>query len=990
MAATSTLPIGPPEEKHNPGQEEYKKLTRHYNPDDKDNQPAGDPTDPRGNGSQPSQEQLSAAERNPAGDDGGSFYRKTGQGKGRFGARRFSLGGRITRRRAIFGGGMIGTIVTLLVFLTLSSGPLGFIHVAQMMERFHFSHQQNATDDRMGRIYRFARSGGKVGETRLGWLGSKMHANMLADLEKIGIKPVYGRLDTYEGFEIDRSSKASPYKDMSNAELTEALKQKGVNPSEIKINGAKATVSVKGYINQRRSLGFLVDQMGESNIPGSVRVRVMSRYGLVTWHPLKILDKKLNSKLSSLYDNWKSERDEQLATGKEAGSVDGTAAEETDENGKKTPVPAEKTDLTSSKTKEILGGIKDSTGLKVAGGATLGVGVVCTAKSVNENVGNIRYAQVVAPLIRIAMYAIVTGNQIMTGQGVDSTTVSFLAKSLQELDANGNVVSSWSQAAPIQAHEGQTGGIGIESPNDPNQPSQEGILDAIKNAPISWLSWTNGPAVNKLCSTAGQAIAGGIGFLVGVFSGGTVTTAFSAVASALIVPRAIDKISNFLSGEAVNVAGTGAQWGNNVDYGSRLAANTMALQFGGTELNDSQSAELEAFENSKSQAEFNSKSIAYKLFNTYDDRSVASKLIDNTSPSVTQNVNRVASMFMNVGKSFANLSSIFSPKALAAPKPFDYGFNEVGFSQEELNNPLVSDPFANADVIATVLDGVNGGKYTEKARLCFGVDIHQIPDPDDPSKQLWDVVPADKPVNPYDANTYPSDCKNPKNKEINQDDWLRLRFFIMDTGAMEGYACYKGDDMSCANDGFDSTPSDSSISDSGGSLPSGSVKDLASQLMQYVKNDKVICVGSGGFDTGCSDISNTAKGVSIKGGKGCQVDNLQPNLVGMLLELAQMGHTFTLTALCSDHSNDGLGGHSGGRAADFNTIDGQSMGPLDAPWDQAKIVAAFKLDRDIASFMPNSTGFGQQQCHPAFDFLSNFNQFDDSCHHQHVQVVGGE
>jgi hypothetical protein len=44
------------------------------------------------------------------------------------------------------------------------------------------------------------------------------------------------------------------------------------------------------------------------------------------------------------------------------------------------------------------------------------------------------------------------------------------------------------------------------------------------------------------------------------------------------------------------------------------------------------------------------------------------------------------------------------------------------------------------------------------------------------------------------------------------------------------------------------------------------------------------------------------------------------------------------------------------------------------------------LDQDVASFMPKSTGFGQVQCHPTFDFLSSFVTFSDACHHQHIQV----
>jgi hypothetical protein len=93
-----------------------------------------------------------------------------------------------------------------------------------------------------------------------------------------------------------------------------------------------------------------------------------------------------------------------------------------------------------------------------------------------------------------------------------------------------------------------------------------------------------------------------------------------------------------------------------------------------------------------------------------------------------------------------------------------------------------------------------------------------------------------------------------------------------------------------------------------------------------------------------------------------------------------------LSAICSDHGSNPASLHHQGKAADFNVIDGVFMGPNDTPWTGNKITAGKKLDQDVASFMPKSTGFGQVQCHPTFDFLSSFVTFSDACHHQHIQV----
>lgn len=179
-----------------------------------------------------------------------------------------------------------------------------------------------------------------------------------------------------------------------------------------------------------------------------------------------------------------------------------------------------------------------------------------------------------------------------------------------------------------------------------------------------------------------------------------------------------------------------------------------------------------------------------------------------------------------------------------------------------------------------------------------------------------------------------------------------------------------------------------------GSLPTGSAQDLAKQLVPYVNKGKIQCLSSG-----CPDIVNTANGKSIKTG-ACLVDSLQPGLLGLLVGLAQMGHTFILSALCSDHSTpDGITLHQGGRAADFNTIDGVFMGPsATTPWSGAKIKVGEKLDQDAASLIPNKkqlqfgqvgAGSGYPACHPAWSFQSGYTTYPDGCHHQHLAVEPG-
>jgi hypothetical protein len=159
---------------------------------------------------------------------------------------------------------------------------------------------------------------------------------------------------------------------------------------------------------------------------------------------------------------------------------------------------------------------------------------------------------------------------------------------------------------------------------------------------------------------------------------------------------------------------------------------------------------------------------------------------------------------LNTGQIFSVLPNTIFKSADAETAPYDYGSPEHGFSQQDLDNPDIEDPFANADAAATVLDGADGQKYIDKASKCFGIDLKKVTG-DDSTDMIWDAIPADEPPNPYDPTKYPQDCAAPT--ELDKNNWLKVRFFIFDTGIMEGYACYHGDHQSCANDGFDSSGS---------------------------------------------------------------------------------------------------------------------------------------------------------------------------------------
>jgi hypothetical protein len=868
------------------------------------------------------------------------------------------------------------SIATILVTLGLGGGFMGFsvlqgpaelVHIAQILQKAHFSHQEDASDGRMGKLYRYMTKDNSPGETRLSYLESKYNDRLVSQMNEKGFSPDFDKTTgELKGFTIDTTERQSPFYGQSSEEIKTTLTSQGI-PAET-LDSGKIYSEAKGYRNQTKASKFFIKQLGKSKLSNAVRVRVFKKYGWVTWHPLQKLDKKLNQSVLDRYKAWKDAREERLKNGVKGTTIDASGAVEENPDGSKTPVNETADVGDSSKIKDILGQVHSSGTLKVTGGVAAASGLVCAAKAVNDNIGDIRYFQIIKPLMRMGSDAVTVGNQVMSGKDVDMETASFVAKSLRDSKSG----TSWTQAESIRSELGESGGV----------PMDAATKDLITEGSPSWLSWTNSGAIGALCSTFGQVATGVVSVTLGILSGGAISTASSVVAGEIGGKFVIDKLSSLLSGEAVNVAASGAAWGNDINFGSRLFGNAMALSSGGVKLSTAQVSVLDADTESADRQDFASRNFIARAFDPYDQRSLAGKTID-TIPTISS-YSDVASIAQSLPTTFMKAlkspASLFTKKTQAASL-YDYGFEEVGFSKDDLGDNSVSDPYQNAELAAKILDknGQSGTPdYISRAQKCFGINIQKD------SNGKWETVAADN-VDEVYKKIYDktSDYDSQGCIDKTNQDWLRVRFFIFDSGLMDGWACYEDDEEACTNvsSGDSSEAPESTTPVSSGSVPTGSAKDLAQQLKQYVDQGKVKCLSSG-----CPDIVKTANGQSIKGGQGCLVDALDPQLLGMLIKLVQMNHTFILSALCSDHHNDGPNGHAGGKAADFNTIDGVFMGPNDVPWTGQKITAGKKLDQDAASFMPKNTGFGQMQCHPQFSFLSGFETFNDACHHQHIEV----
>ncbi|MGH7233959.1 MAG: hypothetical protein ACREF7_00735, partial [Candidatus Saccharimonadales bacterium] len=289
------------------------------------------------------------------------------------------------------------------------------------------------------------------------------------------------------------------------------------------------------------------------------------------------------------------------------------------------------------------------------------------------------------------------------------------------------------------------------------------------------------------------------------FIGGPISAGFGLLVSSLVTPSIVSTLAHWIAGEAIDPNATGATYGNDINYGARLAANDQAIAAGGQALTDQESSQLSETEQCTSQLNFHSQSLAYLLVNPDDDRSLVSRLMDNVSPSVTQNVASLAHGIMNFGSYITGLPrDLFSSIVHAAPKtPYNYGFPEYGFSEAEMNNPAVENPFTNAGDVEQMLGDPSQGASSQgayiiqQAQTCFGVTI--APTTESDGEVVWGVT---------GGNTVPTYASINKDSQCSDTStwWLQVRMFIFDTEDLESVACFEGDEESCDNVDFGMSP----------------------------------------------------------------------------------------------------------------------------------------------------------------------------------------
>ncbi|MEX1995176.1 MAG: hypothetical protein WD887_00150 [Candidatus Saccharimonadales bacterium] len=877
------------------------------------------------------------------------------------------------KRQAALGGGLIGTVIGAFFFFYFS-GPLQFIHLAQLMERFHFSANQDQSDDRFVKLSRYIhhRSSGKVENVRLGYFQNKFADRIESKMNKSGIQTSYTEILGFrDGYIVDPQKLGTldlgidDTKNMSLAEVKASIDKRFPGLQISFTDDGKLFIDSRnmGYFKQRALTKLMMRNSGYSKVTSSIGARIMGKRAGITWHPIKKLDNKILRSAEARYLEWKTNRSKTITNGADPtlGSRADPRAdpEATDEDNRRTESRASSTAaeadsvITDAQTasegvnngdSDAVGKFRARLGVKVALGGSSVIGVACLAKGLDDKAGEIKQAQVVMPLIRLAMEAVSLGGQVMSGDDIQMEQLGFYNNQLNGKDAKGNK-TTWINAKSIQSQLGN---------KDKGEPADETLKTISQGTPFGFL---NDGAVKvgltPLCSTGGQ-----VAFTVVSFLGGPVAGTAQLIVGEIINRAIMPDLAKWLAGKAVDPYVAGADYGNYVNYGSHLAANAQAMTSGGRELNDSETTQLATIQAASSQKEFNSHSFAYKLFNPYDHRSTAGQLAMNTRPDILQNVSMLASSILNPSKILASVSSLFSPKASAATGSYDFGIPKYGFSVEEINDELVKNPYKNAeDVVGSILPA--HPDYIERAEKCYGVTI-------DPT--TYDITSFDGTTPTYeDFGDEKCNDKSPT--------WRQVRFYIFDTQTMTSAACYEGDDQACIEVGFDISEFTSPTSPTETAV--GSSQELAQAVLNLQASGRI------SFTT---DLAKQAVEAAAAG-KPSQIEArctnagrssayLSSQLLGAVVTIAKT-HKLGLgyfTNGCHSAGSD----HYEGRAVDINLVDGRAAtgGDRDRPFMH-----------EVTGILPEGSGMGEAQCSSiSISPIRSIRLFSDSCDHIHIDV----
>ncbi len=712
------------------------------------------------------------------------------------------------RRKATMGGGLAGLVLGGSFFaLSVVSGPLQFIHLAQTLSHFHLSKNENSSDERTSRLLIYSLSGNPA-KGRLGIVGNKAADKWEAKLvEKTGMRPVYsaktGRLRGFEIVNDDKAFSTLGTNDASNRDkaVLEKLAGKGAdfkNAGDFKgqdirgINGKAIDPNTKilalggdetkaNFKEARQLTKVLGRQTGVSKSVSHIGSRLLIKRAGIDFHPLKNVKRKATDKLADYREERRKARDQEIKTGDITTVAEVEAEQTKDTKGNVTTNPDDLAAATEgdsvinqAKAAGAVGGRQGSELLKSIklnlsklAAPAAAVGIICAVHDFGKQVDSFNYENV-QKLERYGASFVTLGSQVQSGQGLNLDELGAFSEDLY----NQKDKTSWTNAKSIQAEQGQpqTGpDIAKEA-----KPSEHGT-------PIVFQAVDSIPFVGSTCGVA--AAIGGLPIIKQVT--GAISSLVSTAANAALglfgytIEGLLSSLIQLIAGSAVDLTSQGAALGNLANYGVKLMANDQAISQGGRALTNTEVAQLTQRDKANNPVNAN---IASRYLNPYDSNSLVASLIDRVPISFAQLGSTLASLPNIFQMAISSLATLLGGQASAGTS-YDYGFATYGFSAAEQDDPRFDDPYANAAIVEPQLATLN-----QKYQDCFSTTIDPVT---------------------FAVSTGPSVNERTVNKDGHctdgSDDLLRFRYYIADMVNATSAACYYGDEGSCSQMGFGGT-----------------------------------------------------------------------------------------------------------------------------------------------------------------------------------------
>ena len=692
----------------------------------------------------------------------------------------------VNGRRKLAIGGIVGVLGFGGVGLFgVIQGPLEFIHLSQLLQKYYTRSNENFGDDRSFRTIIY-RASGKSEKGRLGTVGN-LYADKLEKkiLDTRGIRPIYhdnarGLLAGYEivdehkarqgGF-LTQLENTVPGSKITQVNSLQGLGVRGANGTAVnptaRIFHIPAGTSSK---NVRASTRLVVKSINLNKVSTAIGSRITVRRVGAKFHYLNRqrvnrdakADAATNKKtIQAFEEGFQAQRDLEINNGIQKPGLPGKTQELIDKINT----------AIQGKTKVAADIIRKAI-IKGAGPVAI-VGALCTANDLGNAAQDTKFTNNVLPLIRNFWYFTSVGEQAKSGNSISLDELGVLKKTLYDKETGTSVY----QAAPLQAEAGQKP-TGADVPIDArpnklnNKPTAFTAVSKVLDFTIFPVPFKDDITIGTGCSAI-DAISGlpGISQLSSLLEG-AINLALGAIGTS--TDELMAGVINLINGKAVDTRAVGGEAGALLGIGGKLAGIDQSLTAGGASMSPVAAAQLKEEQRLADIQDNQSKSLFARYLDPYESTS----LVGATSVGLSGRTNPIQS----IASAFSGLFSPFKAKASAAPVPYDYGIRDYGYTVHDQDDELFADPYANAVIVEPELIDLND-KYSK----CFGMKATV----DDTGVHLESsLVNILKLENDADYNI----CHEFNDSSASDEAIMfkRYRFYLADAQYALSLACYEG------------------------------------------------------------------------------------------------------------------------------------------------------------------------------------------------------